>query len=201
MNRKSLIMVYMLPNRFIRFLLWSTFFGILINHFILDKSWQKSFADLYILFFAISGIISYRILRFIVRKLLEVIRGDGAEKYVFNKYDKKRFDKRYSQFRFSLKWVWHIMKIAFRYDESDIRWTGRQEMVIRYPLNPNLIKGDIYHIQAISSHKIEHEGRRWYTLQAYCYELQKIMDFDVDKIQQAYDFQSGKPVSTNELMA
>ena len=201
MNRKSLNMIYILPKRFIRFLMWSGFFGILMNHFILKKSWHQSFLDLYILFLIVSVVVGYRLIRLSIVKLIELARGGDSKKYTYGKYDRKIFDKRIGQFRLSMKWSWHIIKLPFKYESSEIKWTGRQEMVIRYPLNPNLHQGDLYHIQAISSHEVEQDGQRWHTLQGYCYELKRIVDFDVDKIQQAHDYPSGNPVSTNELMA
>lgn len=202
MKAKSSIMVYILPKNFLRVLLWSGFFGLIFSLLILKKPVLQALIDLSFLLAFIALVIAYRLLRFVVRKLIALAKGQSEQdQFTFSRYDKKHFNKRVGQLRLSLKWVWHIMKIAFRHDNSDLQWHGRQEMVIRYPLNPNLLRGDVYHIQAMSSHLLEHEGRRYTTLQAYCYELQRVCDFEVDKIQQAYDYPTGMAVNTAELIA
>jgi hypothetical protein len=189
----------MLPRRFVKLAFWSATISLILP-LLMGKGFSGfSLVTYFFTLCAISiiwfmkGVVGYFKRKRALSKL-----GSGFTPLKFNRQDEKIFNKPPGFFSLIYQSFVHSLRFAFKHDDSDfVRKDGR-EMVVQYPINPNLSHGDHYHILGIAIQKYNDKGKEGCVLQGYCFEMKKMIDLEIDKIEQAFEYPSGLLVSFSE---
>ncbi len=132
-------------------------------------------------------------------KLAESRLKDGVKRYVYSKRDHNLFDKKIGFLRLTFKVFGHTWRNIKRNDEVEHVVRLDNELLIQYPVNPNNSVADCYHVQTLSMDRFINKDKKQVVLQGYCHEMKHVYNFDIDKIQQAFEFPSGLPFDAAKL--
>lgn len=135
----------------------------------------------------------------IKNKLAESKLKDGLKRYDYNKIDYKLFNKKIGFFRIIFKAFAHTWRMVRSNDDVEHVTRFDNELLIQYPVNPNVSEGDFYHVRALSVDRLIKQDNKTVILQGYCHEMKRIYNFELDKIQQVFDFPSGLPFELSKI--
>ena len=189
-----------IPRKFFKTLFWSTVISLIVFG-LLGKGSLGSQIVMSIMTMIVLVIIwaVVKLYDGIKNRLAESKLKAGFTRYKYKKSDHELFDKKVGSFRLIFKTLAHGWRMAKSNDEIEHVVRSTKELLIQYPVNPNLTEGDHYHIQALSIDRLINNDKSRVIIQGYCHEMKRIYNFEIDKIQQAFDFPSGLPVDISLL--
>jgi hypothetical protein len=190
-----------IPRNFVKKIFWSSTISLVVFS-LLGIGSLGSRLMTYFMLMAVLVVIFLvtRVYSAIKNRLAESKLKDGFKRYTYNKRDFKVFDKKVGFFSLIFKTMGHTWKNIQRNDEVEHVVRLDNELLIQYPVNPNVSEGDRYHVQTLSVDGLINQDKKQVVLQGYCYEMKRIYNFEIDKIQQAFDFPSGLPVDISSLL-
>lgn len=189
----------MLPRRFVKVAFWSATLSLILP-LMLGKAFSGFSLVTYILTLCVISIIWFlkRAFGYFKRKRALSKLPKDFRPYQFNRRDEKLFNKPPGFLSLIYQSFVHSLRFAFKYDETHFVKKDGREMMIQYPINPNLNQGDNYHILGIGVQQYKDKGTEGHVLQGYCFEMGKIIDLEIDEIQQAFEYPSGLPAQLSK---
>jgi hypothetical protein len=183
-----------IPRNIVKLVFWSATLSLLLA-MVRGLDSLDVFTYILTLFAVLVIWLTRTLIGFIKRRYALSKLGKDFKPYRFNKRDKQLFNQRPGFISLNYQAFIHSLKLAWKRDETKVVKTDGREMVIQYPVNPNLVQGDHYHILGIGLQKITDKEKEFFVLQGYCYEMKRVVEFEIDKIQQAFEYPSGLPAN------